>query len=80
MDLNIGPYTDKLIKSVAVEVKKKETRDKICKLIIYPILDEVSAKYKVKVQLLSVIVFLLIVLLVATLSVGVMNYNCIKKN
>jgi hypothetical protein len=79
MDLNIGPYTDQLIKSVSNEVKKKETRDKICNLIIYPLINEVSEKYKIKIQMLTIIVFLLIILLISTLIVGVMNYNCINK-
>lgn len=78
MDFYIGPYTDLLIKSCADEIKKKETRDKICDSILYPLLEEVAMKYSTKISMMVFIIILLILLLIMTLIVGIMNYNCIK--
>mgnify|MGYP003385784346 CR=1 FL=1 len=78
MDFSIGPYTDLLIKSCADEIKKKETRDKICDNIIYPILDEIVIKYNNKIHAIMSIIILLILLLILTSVIGIMNYQCIK--
>ena len=78
MDFYIGPYTDLLIKSCADEIKKKETRDKICDSIIYPILNELVIKYSSKLHTMLYITVLLILLLILTITMNIINYQCIK--
>lgn len=80
MDHLIGPYTDLLIKECAREVNKKENREKIFNLIIYPMISDVTDRYQAKIRLMYTIILLLIILLIATLGVGVLNYQCVRGN
>ncbi len=78
MDFYIGPYTDLLIKSCADEIKKKETRDKICDSIIYPLLEEIIIKYSNRIYMMMYMLIFLILSLIFTVIINIANYQCIK--
>ena len=64
MNFKIGPITDSLIQNCAIEINKKETRNKIVNKIIEPLFYEFSVKcYRYYVLLIInhlIIIFLLI--------------------
>ena len=67
--MNIGPFTDNLIKSCIEEVKKEETRDKIVDNIIEPIISEVKSRYSGYIMGMSIVHISILIILIAILVI-----------
>jgi fatty-acid desaturase len=70
----VGPITNKLIKSIVKEFKKKQNKEKIMTYIINPILCDISKRYY------SYFIFTIIVLtLVIILLISILVLTVVKK-
>jgi len=72
---NIGPMTDGLLEMFIYEVNKKDTREKILKKVIDPLLYELSCRYYPYFIMITIILILIIVLLLAILVIMMIRKN-----
>tara|TARA_Y100000780_G_C13695839_1_gene422043 strand:- start:2176 stop:2406 length:231 start_codon:yes stop_codon:yes gene_type:complete len=71
--MNIGPTTNLIIDSCINEVNKKETKEKILKYIVDPLILDLSKRYYPYFVTIIVILVLIIILLGLQLSLYVME-------
>lgn len=62
--MDIGPITNKLIKSCSDEIKKPKTRRKILDNIVEPLMDDIKARYYYHFMFIITILLLIIILLI----------------
>ena len=73
--MNIGPFTDNIIRSCVEELKKDETRNKIVDNIIEPIIFEVNHRYSGYIIGMSVIHISILVILLVILTILLRKEN-----
>lgn len=73
MSTYIGPITDSVIEGIIKELKKKETKEKVMKHIIDPLLRDMSSRYYPYFIMMIVILLIIIILLVSILIVNITN-------
>jgi len=73
--MNIGPFTDNIIRSCVEELKKDETRNKIVDNIIEPIIFEVNQRYSGYIIGMSVIHISILVILLVILTILLRKEN-----
>ena len=73
MSSYIGPITDSVIEGIIQEFRKRETKEKVMRNIIDPVLCDITARYYPYFMMLVVILLIIIVLLVAILIMTIMN-------
>lgn len=66
----IGPITNSVIEGISKELKKKETKDKIMKNIVNPLIHDVLARYYPYFISMLIIFLIIIILLVFILIVN----------
>jgi pyridoxal/pyridoxine/pyridoxamine kinase len=71
----IGPATDAVIDGIIKELKKKQTKEKVMKNIIDPLLCDMSSRYYPYFMMITVILIIIIVLLISILGMTVINAN-----
>ena len=69
----IGPITDSVIEGIIAELKKKETKEKVMKNIIDPLLRDMASRYYPYFMMMIVILLIIIILLVLILIINVTN-------
>lgn len=67
----IGPITDSVIEGIIRELKKKETKEKVMRDIIDPLLYDMASRYYPYFIMMIVILVIIIILLVAILTVNI---------
>lgn len=73
MSSYIGPITDSVIEMIIKELKKKETKEKVMKNIIDPLIKDMSSRYYPYFMMMIVILLLIIMLLVSILIVNIVS-------
>jgi hypothetical protein len=66
----IGPMTDAVIEGIIRELKKKETKEKVMKNIIDPLLCDMSSRYYPYFMMMIIILLIIIMLLITILIVN----------
>lgn len=69
----VGPVTDAVINNIIKELKKKETKEKIMKNIIDPLLYDLSSRYYPYLLTIIITLLLIVILLVALLIMNMIN-------
>lgn len=69
----VGPVTDALINNIIKEIKKKETKEKIMKNIIDPLLYDLSSRYYPYFMMIIVTLLLIVILLVSILIITLIS-------
>ena len=69
----IGPITDSVIEGIIKELKKKETKEKVMKHIIDPLVRDMSSRYYPYFMMMIIILLIIIILLVSILIVNIMH-------
>jgi hypothetical protein len=75
MSSYIGPITNSVIEGIIKELKKKETKEKVMKNIIDPLLCDMSSRYYPYFMMVIVILLIIIILLVSILIVDITSRN-----
>jgi len=73
MDTLIGPITDNIIDNLAKHVKKKETRNKIMKHVIGPVLEDINRRYYPHYITLITLFIMMIIMLIILLFISHQN-------
>lgn len=70
----VGPLTDAVINNIVKEIKKKETREKIMKNIVDPLLCDLSSRYYPYFLTVIITLLLIVILLVALLILNMVKH------
>lgn len=71
MSSYIGPMTDAVIEGIIKELKKKETKEKVMRNIIDPLICDMSSRYYPYFMMMIVVLLVIIILLVSILIVNI---------
>ncbi len=69
----VGPITDAILDSVITELNKVETKEKIMKQIIDPLLKDMSTRYYPYFMMIIIVLLIVIILLVTILVINIMS-------
>jgi uncharacterized membrane protein len=71
MTTYIGPITDSVIEGIIKELKKKETKEKVMKNIIDPLILDMSSRYYPYFMMVIIVLLIIVILLVAILVINI---------